>query len=131
MLDKALDANSLVVNVVGKEYKYTENGVMPLLMQLNTADGLRNAVVADRVIGRAAAFLMVYGGVAEVYTRVLSAHAQEVFDRYGVRFYAEKTVDYIVNRRGDGMCPMEEACLTVDTPEQAYEVLLKKVKDSF
>lgn len=119
---------SLIVNLGGKEYNYTQSGIKPLFLQLTYGDGLKGAVVADRVIGKAAAFLMVYGGVAEVYTKVISSHAAEVFSKFGVKYTAEKSVDYIVNRSGDDMCPMEKACLNVDTPEKAVEILTEKIK---
>ena len=54
----------------------TERGVRPLLEWLEQPEApLREAAVADKVIGKAAALLMVYAGVREVYAAVISEPA--------------------------------------------------------
>ena len=58
--------------------------MMELLGQDETA--LRGAAVADRVIGRAAAFLLEKGGVAAVYAGIISTHAKDVLERSGIPF---------------------------------------------
>lgn len=122
-----LDEYSCVITIGDKQYKYVESGVKPLLQQISLPEMMQGAFVCDRVIGKAAALLMVYGGACEVYTRVISVHAQKVFESYGIKCNADKVVEYIINRSGDGMCPMEQLCLDIDLPEDAYVALLKKV----
>ena len=107
-----------------------EKGVKPLMAWIaEGGDLLLGAAVADRVVGRAAALLMLHAGVREVYTEVISRHAAAVFERAKLPCTYGEQVSYIVNRRGDGMCPMEEACLEIDSPEEAYAVLLQKTAD--
>ena len=45
---------------------------------------LREASVADKVIGRGAALLLVKGGAREVYSEVISSGALDVLSRAGV-----------------------------------------------
>ena len=73
LLEKAKDTLhnggfSIVVLNQNNEYVSSESGISALLLLLkDKPDMLRGASVADKVVGKAAAMLMVYGCVAEVY----------------------------------------------------------------
>ena len=95
---------------------------------LQDPEGLKGAFVADRVIGRAAAFLLVYGEVKGLHAKLISSHAKEVLLRYGLPFEYEEEVPYIKNRRQDGMCPMEQSVLNTENAEKAFEILCEKWK---
>lgn len=105
----------------------TKKGIAPImeLLQENAAF-LEQAVVADRVIGRAAALLLVKGGIAQLYAEVVSEHAVAALAEHGVPFAYGKRVPYIINRNRNGMCPMEETVLDITDAETAYAALLKK-----
>ena len=99
-----------------------DRGVAPLLKLLNEdASQLRGSIVVDKVIGKAAALLMVYAGIKEVYTPVISEPAVEVFNNHKVKVAYDKIVDRIINRKGDGLCPMETLCLDIDDPQEAFK----------
>jgi hypothetical protein len=74
-------------------------------------DALRGACLADKVIGNAVALIVVHAGIRAVDTRVASAPAVRLLAAHGVPCRAERTVPQILNRRGDGPCPMEKATL--------------------
>lgn len=76
----------------------------------NDPDVLRDAFVADKVVGKAAAALMVSAGVAELHTRVLSEPAARLLDECALPYTALKQVDHIVNRKGTDWCPLEKRC---------------------
>ena len=101
-----------------------DRGVAPL-MQLLKEDALqlRDSMVADKVIGKAAALLMVYAGVKEVYTPTISKPAVEVFENNDIKLTYDKIVDRIINRKGDGLCPMETLCLDINDPEEAFDAV--------
>ena len=101
-----------------------DRGVAPL-MQLLKEDALqlRDSMVADKVIGKAAALLMVYAGVKEVYTPTISKPAVEVFENNDIKLTYDKIVDRIINRKGDGLCPMETLCLDINNPEEAFDAV--------
>ena len=85
-----------------------KKGIAPMMALLSEdEDRLQGAVVADRVIGRAAALLMQKAGVTMVYGEVVSSHAIKAFAAAGVPFSYGKEVEYIINRTGTGMCPMD------------------------
>ena len=121
-----LHNNNFSIVIVGENdvYTSTKHGVAPLLEILDGGnDVIKNSFVADKVVGKAAALLMVKGGVKEVYADIISSHALDVFEKYKVKTYYGNLVEYIINRDKTGMCPMEKAVLEVDEPNTAYDVL--------
>jgi hypothetical protein len=103
-------------------------GVKPLLDWLDAATDLKGAIAADKVIGKAAAYLYVLLGVAYVYAGVISKPALDVFDKYGITCQFGQLVDAIENRTKTGFCPMERAVWDVDEPEAVPGVLKEALK---
>ena len=104
-----------------------DRGVAPLMNLLNEdKEQLRDSMIADKVIGKAAALLMVYAGVKEVFTPTISVPAVEVFEKHNVKITYDKVVERIINRKGDGLCPMESLCLNVENPEEAFDVIRRR-----
>ncbi len=120
----------LVVSKGGESKISMASGITPLMeMIANSPDFLRGSSVVDRVVGRAAALLMVHGGVCELHAVLVSEPAIAALEAHGLPFtYGEKTPG-IRNRAGDGNCPMESACLETDDPAEAYEILKKKLAE--
>lgn len=106
----------------------TERGVKPLLNWLDSGLDPASFSAADRVVGRATAFLYVLLGVKEVYARIMSRPAAEVLEKHGIAVQAGQLVDGIINRRGTGPCPFEAAVLDIDTPEEALIAIRNKLK---
>lgn len=122
------DRVSLVVGKGEKISCYSERGVKKLY-ELCEKGELKGSVVADRVVGRAAALLMAFGGVKEAYAATLSARAVEVLKAHGIAFSYGNIVDYIVNRAGTGECPMESLCKGISDPEEGYCAIGKKLEE--
>ena len=113
----------------GEVFTSQERGVKPLLHLLTEKKGfLKGASVADKVIGKAAALLMVLGEIKEVHTLIISEPAIKVFEKYNISYFYDKKVDRIVNRTGDGLCPMETLCLDVEEPKEAFEKIMNFIK---
>ena len=107
-----------------------DSGIKPVLFRVNDDRYFfRGKIVADKIIGKASAMLMCLSGVKEVYTVVLSKSGQKIFEDNGVPYHYEQLAEYIVNRKGDGLCPMEMTVKDVDDYELAYELLKKKVEE--
>lgn len=115
-----------IVEQDGNIYKDTANGIRPIL-RLYEEQQLTNAIVADRVIGKAAAMLIVLGGARELHTMIISEHACTYLKKHNVSFTYERCVPYIINRNKDGMCPMEQTVLDCDDEQEAYHRLLQKL----
>lgn len=123
---KELLNNGVALAVVngGKTELYYDSGIKRLLVLTSESESvLDGADVADKIVGKAAALLMVKGGVKNVYAEVLSKSAVAVFERYGVPYSFGTLTDRIINRRGDDTCPMEKTVACIDEPEAAYPAL--------
>lgn len=90
-------------------YHSYERGVKPLLSLLDSGADLRGFSAADKVIGKATAYLYCLLGVGEVYAPVISESAAEVLSNYGIPATWEQKVPLILNRRKTAGCPMETA----------------------
>lgn len=86
-------------------------------------DMLNGASVADKVVGKGAAALMMLGGVAEVYTDVISRSALSLFKTGNIKVGWGSCVPEIINRAGTGRCPVELLCDTFTTPEQCLPAI--------
>ena len=104
----------------------TERGVKPLLSWLDSGLDLHGFSAADRVVGRATAFLYCLLGVKEVYARVMSHPAAEVLRSHGIDAQADTFVDGIINRKGTGPCPFEAAVMDISDPQEALAAIRRK-----
>lgn len=108
-------------------YTATERGVKPLLNWVDDGLDLHGYSAADRVVGRATAFLYVLLGVKEVYARVMSRPAAQVLAAHGIAACPGKLVEGIINRRGDGPCPFEAAVLDIRDADLALTAIRSKM----
>lgn len=108
----------------GGELTFNERGIKTLLSLQNGA--LTDAAVADKVVGKAAAMMMVRGGAIEVYAQIISRPALEVFKVHDKICLYGEVVPNVINRNKTGICPMEQAVLGVDDIDKAYEILTEK-----
>ena len=106
-----------------------ERGVAPLVAWLKNGANCMQAVAADKVVGKAAAYLYVLLGVGFVHANILSEGAAEVFQRFGVEYSYGEIVLAIRNRKGDGFCPMEQTVWEVKDPAEAYRLILLKLEE--
>jgi iron complex outermembrane receptor protein len=110
-------AYSCVIRKGAEVRTFHKRGVADLYFLLeNEPEFLLGAFVADKVVGKGAAALMVLGGVKHVYTDVISTPALDLFKTYGVEVAFSVVTDRIVNRTKDGLCPVETLCLDLDSP---------------
>ena len=110
---------SCVVANAAAVMTFHQRGVKDLFSLLSDkAQPLQRASVADKVVGKGAAALMIAGGVEWVWADVVSESALELFVRYGVEVEYGEKVAHIINRAGDGMCPVERLCLGHSTVEE-------------
>ena len=124
-LTTKLENHSLLVYKDGNISFQDEHGIQPLLIQIKKK-GLKNAVAVDKVIGKAAALLMVYGKVKQVHTNIIAKDAIKIFEKYKVKYSYNEIVNHIQNMTKDGLCPMEQKVLNIDSPKKAYKIFTKK-----
>ena len=123
------EGNTCALVGEGKTLCSTKRGVAPLLAWLEESQNCQGMLAADKVVGRAAAFLYVLLGVKEVHALVISESAEEVFLRFGVPYSFKQKVPAIRNRAGDGFCPMEQAVLGIEEPTEALLAIKKRLSE--
>lgn len=109
---------------------YYGSGVADLLDLVTSGKGiLRGASVADKVVGKGAASLMVAGGVAEAHARLISESGRETLTANGVALTFDDMVPHILNRRKDGICPIERLCDGASTPEECVSLIAQFINE--
>lgn len=119
---------SVVIRSQGQELCFWQRGVADLLHLLHVKpEVLHDAQLADKVVGKGAAALMVLGHVREVYARVISQPALDMLLRAGVAVSFGRCVDHIINRSGTDWCPVEKLCASASTPDECLPLIEKFV----
>lgn len=96
-------------------------GVSDLYQLLENDSGFLNgASVADKVVGKAAASMMVLAKVKEVHADVVSQPALDLLESNRVRVTYGNIVPYIINRTGADLCPLETRCLPCMTLQECF-----------
>ncbi|MEA5002840.1 MAG: DUF1893 domain-containing protein [Christensenella sp.] len=107
------DENTRLYGVCGRR-------LLPL-WELSRKHDLKGKYVGDKVIGKAAAMILIAGGAAYAYANLMSVSAQTEFEKHGVAFDCETTAATIKNAARDGMCPMEAAMQGISDPQAAVQ----------
>lgn len=103
----------------------TKRGVAPLLGWLEEGRDLTGFCVADKVVGRGAAFLYLLLKVKRLHARVISKPALEVLQDVEVSY--DHCVPAIRNRDNTGFCPIESAVLDCSEPDLALTLIKEKL----
>ena len=106
----------------------TGRGVTPMI-RLYEDGALQGAYVVDKIVGKAAAMLMTLGGVSGCYALTVSRAALDWFSGHGIPVEYEVCAEYIVNRTGDGICPMEQTVKELNDPLEALTALKQKIAE--
>lgn len=96
-----------------------QRGVKDLFVLLSDRpDVLEGAFIADKVVGKGAAGLMVAGRVEGLYADVISLPALRQLGAHGIPVGYGDCVPNIINRSGTGICPVETLCADTDDPAE-------------
>ena len=126
MLINKLKDVSLVIYKDNQVQTYSEHGIVPLLLYLDN-NNFKGTYAFDKTVGRAAAYLYVYGDAQYVYADVMSKPAIEILKQHNVKYEAKKVVAEIQNKDKTGLCPFEELTKNATSPAQAYGLIYKKI----
>lgn len=100
-------------------YTSEKRGILPLVEWVETGAPSGGFSAADKIVGRAAAFLYILLGVKEVHASVMSEEAMRLLSQNGIIASCDVKATCIINRAGTGICPMEQAVLGIRKPEEA------------
>ena len=100
---------SLVVSYKSGDIKeYYQDRVEDIKAILSeNENALKEAIIADKVIGKVAGSLLAVAGVKEIYADVISEYAIPILEENNIKYEYKEKVKYIINQTKTGMCPME------------------------
>ena len=101
-------------------------GVRPILQFLES-NRLQGAEVADKIVGKAAATLLVLGGAKYVYGELMSKAAQAYLQEHDIPTSYGRLIEEIKNRDGTGMCPLEESVINISDPQEGYTAIKETI----
>lgn len=105
------------------------HGVSPLLVMYDEhREAMSDAVLVDKVIGRAAAAIVICGKVKHVHGELMSEDAIEFLNKNGITTSYTILVHRILNRKRDGLCPLEQSVEGVEDAASALVALRKRIE---
>lgn len=115
---------SVVIRSQGQERCFWQRGVADLLELLHKQpEVLEGASLADKVVGKGAAALMILGHVREVYARIISQSALRLLQQADIPVSYAQCVGHIINRAGTDWCPVEKLCDQAATAEECLPLI--------
>ena len=103
---------------------FRERGVKDLYRLLKEEpEFLRGAFVADKVVGKAAASLMILGGISGLHADVASEPAMSLLKSCGVDAECTECVPHVINRSGTDWCPLEKLLYRESSIEKIFTVI--------
>lgn len=108
-----------------KEY-YNSRVIDIVSILRENKNALKDAIVADKVIGKVAGSLLTVAGVKEIYANTISKFAIPVLEENKVKYNYKNKVEYIINNDKTGMCPMENKFKDEDDLIKIYNYFIKE-----
>lgn len=108
-------------------YTSSDRGIKPLIEFIGKGIDLNGFSAADKIVGKAAAFLYVILGVKEIYADVMSESAAQVLEQHNIFIAYGVLTKEIINRKGTGICPMEETVQAENSPSAALVKIKAKL----
>lgn len=122
-----LNGHSICLCKDGEWFTYNGRGISPMMRFLAERLDLRGYSVADVIVGKAAAMLFVKSGISEVYGEVMSEAGYAYLQEHEIPCTYGTLTEKIINRKGDGICPMEQTVAELDNPEEGYKALKERM----
>lgn len=120
------EGNHSLVVANGTVRTFDRRGVADLYdLFCHEPEFLAGASVADKVVGKGAAALMVLGKVSALHTDVISQGALELLRDSSVKVSYGQSVPHIINRSGTGWCPVETLCRECRTADECLPLIGK------
>ena len=125
-IEATLDGLSVLFTRGGERvYASADRGIGPLVAAVDGGTDYSGCDATDRIVGKAAALLYVLLRVNSVSAHVMTNRAKDILTAGGIACRADVYTDNIINRKGDGLCPMELAVSDIDDACAA----LKAIRD--
>lgn len=105
----------------------TGEGIKPIIESiLELKDKIHGCVIGDKILGKASALLCVYCKAKAVYSPQSTDSAILLLSKMGIYYQTDMIIPFIKNRYKNDICPFEKIVENIDSPKEAYKILIKK-----
>ena len=118
--------DNITCTVIQGDQTYVSDlpGLRPLMNWLyQSPEIFEGSYVIDKVVGKASAMLLTYGGARKIHGKLMSRPADEFLTAHGIEHTYDVMTDYILNQDQSDMCPMEKRVKDLKEPEEAFAAL--------
>ncbi|HPX32173.1 MAG TPA: DUF1893 domain-containing protein [Erysipelotrichaceae bacterium] len=126
---KLLIDDITLVLVKGDQVITSEKRGISFLLSLACENKYQGYSAADKIVGKAAAFLYVIMQVENVYGETITKRAVEILRQANINVEYKILTENIINRTNTGLCPMELIVLNIEDKEEAFMALKKKINE--
>lgn len=126
---KLLIDDITLVLVKGDQVITSEKRGISFLLSLAYENKYQGYSAADKIVGKAAAFLYVIMQVENVYGETITKRAVEILRQANINVEYKILTENIINRTNTGLCPMELIVLNIEDKEEAFMALKKKINE--
>ena len=122
--------NSLMIYKNGELlFECDLGGIRPHLKAINEhGDALEGTLMVDKILGRAAAFLVIYSKAAEAIAVIVSTSGRQVLEANHLKFSYREEVPHIKMKNGVIFCPFESMVQGIHDPYVAYTAIVEKME---
>ena len=106
-----------------------KRGVKPLVEFFESKKSYHGFSAADKTVGAGAAHMYVLLGIKEIWANVISEEGENILKENNICVTYEKKVPYIINRTGDGQCPIEQCVHGIYDSKEAFERIKKTIPE--
>lgn len=108
-------------------FESESKGIRPHLEAINQlGERLHGKIMVDKVVGRAAALLILYSKAKEAHAIILSKSGRKALVGR-IKFFFYQEVEHIKTQDGRIYCPFEKMVQRINDPSKAYEAIVKKM----
>lgn len=104
---------------------YSKSRGINSLLKISKKNTCKGASSADKLIGSAAAWLMVYAEIKNVFAKIITANAVKIFKKHKINVNYEKKVPFILNRSKTNLCPNELHFIGINNKKEAFKKIRK------
>jgi hypothetical protein len=102
-------------------------GIKPIIESISELKNkIHGCVIGDKILGKASALLCLYCKAKAVYSPQSTDSAILLFSKMGIYYQTDEIIPFIKNRYQNDICPFEKTVENIESPAEAYKILVKK-----
>ncbi len=125
------DASLLIMKNNNIIYKSTNKGITSLYqLYINDIDKLDGSYIADKIIGKAGALILVSAKILGIYAHIITYEAYNILLYNNVKVTYGTKVPCIINRDGSDLCPIEKLATECNATAEIIPMIKEFLKIS-